>query len=674
MAFQFLSSSNLLIFILIFLSLIIFTAIYNTYRKQNKSHFLFRLALLSIFIFLLFNPVISYTSKKNKALSWAFFFDNSASLKYHISPSLVSINSGLDEIVDKIKKEEIENELFTFDSIISEKTSPITGNGQTTNLGKLADFISKREFAGSVIFTDGISTEGIEPILTFNNLDTPIYTVGIGNKNSLIDVFLNSVEAPTVAVKNERVNVSIEIQSIGDIDDQFSVSLYDGSRLIASKYINLYGNGSKALANFQFQTNSIGRQKFSAQVSSLSDEVNIQNNKQNFDILVIKDKYKVALITGSPNKNTSVIKKTLFSNQRIDVDHYIKISPSKFNKDIRSFWGTPYDLIMFDNYPIEPLKANFIRVLAKKIISQQSSLMLIAGANQTNESTADLLPLIGLESGKELEELSDDQFWDFEDETTFSNDIPPLKQKLFLSEFQEGSDAVATFESGWPLLIRTKKNNLRSVAISASNINKLFFNKNSINAFSKLFIESIEWLIQSGVSSENFFRTNRDYYQQGEIVYLSGSNVFNKDDLANFRIDVLKNEKIILSKKIDYNIDLKKWESSFRAPNPGKYNLEIYSNSDTEPIQTNDFKVLESQVELNQVYLNDVVLKQISSSNQGAYLSWENRDQIFDFIEKKEKEEVKANVIKFKDNTVILIMALLLLCSEWAFRKQKGMF
>ena len=77
--------------------------------------------------------------------------------------------------------------MFTFDSIISEKTSPITGNGQTTNLGKLADFISKREFAGSVIFTDGISTEGIEPILTFNNLDTPIYTVGIGNKNSLID-------------------------------------------------------------------------------------------------------------------------------------------------------------------------------------------------------------------------------------------------------------------------------------------------------------------------------------------------------------------------------------------------------------------------------------------------------------------------------------------------------
>ena len=42
--------------------------------------------------------------------------------------------------------------------------------------------------------------------------------------------------------------------------------------------------------------------------------------------------------------------------------------------------------------------------------------------------------------------------------------------------------------------------------------------------------------------------------------------------------------------------------------------------------------------------------------------------------EKKEKEEVKANVIKFKDNTVILIMALILLCSEWAFRKQKGMF
>ena len=66
--------------------------------------------------------------------------------------------------------------------------------------------------------------------------------------------------------------------------------------------------GSKNETNFQFSANEIGRQNYEIRVSSVKDEVNIKNNRQNFSLLVLKDQYKVALITGSPNKNTSKIK------------------------------------------------------------------------------------------------------------------------------------------------------------------------------------------------------------------------------------------------------------------------------------------------------------------------------------------------------------------------------
>ena len=172
----------------------------------------------------------------------------------------------------------------------------------------------------------------MNPRLSFKNSKIPIYSIGIGNQNSLVDIFLSSINTPTVAIKNERINVAIDIQSIGDINDRFSVSLYENKKLIASKYVRLYGMGSKVTANFQFEPKALGKQQYTAQVSSVADEVNINNNKQNFNILILKDKYRVGLITGSPNKNTSIIKKSLSKNKRIVVDHYVKISESDFKK------------------------------------------------------------------------------------------------------------------------------------------------------------------------------------------------------------------------------------------------------------------------------------------------------------------------------------------------------
>lgn len=673
MGFQFLSFTSPLISILILFSIAIYLYLIRFYGLKHKGLYAIRLSILSFLIFLLFNPIISYDTEKIKNLKWAVFLDNSASIKYHKSPSLASVNIGISQIFSRMKKEDIKYQVHSFDSKIEISDGILNGEGQTTNLGNLAEYISEQDFAGGIIFTDGISNEGLNPRLSFKNSKIPIYSIGIGNQNSLVDIFLNSINTPTVAIKNERINVAIDIQSIGDINDRFSVSLYENKKLIASKYVRLYGMGSKVTANFQFEPKALGKQQYTAQVSSLADEVNINNNKQNFNILILKDKYRVGLITGSPNKNTSIIKKSLSKNKRIVVDHYVKISESDFSKNIKSFWQTSYDLIIFDNYPINPFPTNFIRVLAKKGIAQQSALMLIAGPNQTNESISGLEKLLGLGSVEKFEEFEDDQFWDFEDQSYFFKDLPPMKQALYLGGLEDKSKTIATFESGWPLLIRGN-NKFRSVTIASSNINKLYYNKGTVDSFSKLFSESIEWLIKSGVTTENFFQMNRDYYQQGEIAYLSGSDITKKNDSTNFYLKVTKNDEVALSKEIDYNIDSKKWEVNFRAPKAGIYQFEIYSNTSTKPIQTDEFTVLESQVELNQVYLNEALLKEISIASKGSYMKWEDRDKIFEYLKKKEKREVKANVIKFKENIFILVLIVILLCSEWFSRKQKGFF
>ena len=162
-----------------------------------------------------------------------------------------------------------------------------------------------------MIISDGLITEGKDPIKDFQEFDFPIHTIGIGEGSELVDVTIESIDAPTVVLKSDWVDVNITIQSVGNIGDRLSVSLYNNRELQGSKHIRLMGMESKKEINFRFRPKEIGKQQYEVRISSVEDEIDIQNNRQKFSLLVLKDRYKVALLTGSPNKNTSVLKQKI---------------------------------------------------------------------------------------------------------------------------------------------------------------------------------------------------------------------------------------------------------------------------------------------------------------------------------------------------------------------------
>ena len=68
--------------------------------------------------------------------------------------------------------------------------------------------------AGAVIISDGQNNNGINPKSLIKNIKVPVYTLGIGETKPLIDLSIESVDAPTVAVKGENVNIKATINSI----------------------------------------------------------------------------------------------------------------------------------------------------------------------------------------------------------------------------------------------------------------------------------------------------------------------------------------------------------------------------------------------------------------------------------------------------------------------------
>ena len=683
MDFEFLYQADLVLWVILFIGTGLFVYLYKIIFNEKWHQFLISYRIIIFFILgiLLFNPVINFSGEKEKKLDWAIFIDNSASIKYHQTPSINAVQLGIESLVNKLSEKDISYHLYQFADNIQKVNSPqLIGNGVTTNIGIIPETIKQlgNQIAGVVIISDGLITEGKDPIKDFQEFDFPIHTIGIGEGSELVDVTIESIDAPTVVLKSDWVDVNITIQSVGNIGDRLSVSLYNNRELQGSKHIRLMGMESKKEINFRFRPKEIGKQQYEVRISSVEDEIDIQNNRQKFSLLVLKDRYKVALLTGSPNKNTSVLKRKLKNNPRVELDHFIRITETRFQPAIKTFWESPYELIIFDNYPIKPLSSNFVRILGKKLLSNQSALFLILGPNQTIVSFNGITSILGVVTEDSTIE-SNRFYWEFVDEQIDAGgNFPPLKQNILITGKQVSSDTLAVTEQGWPLWLRNQNGTIRTMIWTSPELNTLYFHDQKLSqegSFSVIWNQSISWLLKSGGEHENFFRLNKNRYQQGEMVQVTGTQPFEKtqDKTENIIINVTHGSTDIITRDILYNIEEQRWLGEFRAPGPGEYNYSIQLGSNQDPIQTGTFQILESQIELNQVYLNKKLLATISNSTDGQFFVWDSRDSLFSEINPKVRREFKAEIIKFNESRVLLIIMILLLCVEWFIRRNRGL-
>ena len=72
-------------------------------------------------------------------------------------------------------------------------------------------------------------------------------------------------------------------------------------------------------------------------------------------------------------------------------------------------------------------------------------------------------------------------------------------------------------------------------------------------------------------------------------------------------------------------------------------------------------------------HLNEKLLKDISATNSGKYFNWNNRELVLGEMPQKGKQEIRANMIIFKDSLSLLLLILIFICTEWILRKKRGL-
>ena len=413
---------------------------------------------------------------------------------------------------------------------------------------------------------------------------------------------------------------------------------------------------------------------------------------------VMKDKYNIAIITGAPNYNTRVIKKHLNTGNN-QIDHFV-YRENKFIPNIKNFWEKKYEVVIFDNNPVISNSQEWeslLRVFTKKLISQNTSFFVIPGPEVHVNSMNKYLKIIDLNILEFLKDDNKNNVWGFSDswfQNFYTNDskmtsndfesLPPQNPAFKILEESTSNNnfnyaQYISEKHSTPLLILGEKKSLRYAVWNSTDLAsikyKLINTKNSFvldNTLNKIF----NWLMKKGGNQEFIFRTDKNSYQQGEEVILSGKALnYNNNIINEGTVELFYGDNLLGSKPLFYDINKNEYKSRFWAPKPGKvkYIINMNRGLDSYEVSSGIFEVQESHVELNRIFLNQDKLKNISSSSGGQFAYWANSDMLLDHINIVNKKDNFVIKYTLRNNYFFISIIFMILTIEWLLRRRLGL-
>ncbi len=170
----------------------------------------------------------------------------------------------------------------------------------------LAD-VAGRDLSGIVLFTDGRSTTGPDPLSVAQTADilsgeddgAPIVTVPVGSGAAMADIALLDVLAPAQVARGDTSAVVATVGSSGFDNRRVKVKLTEGDRVHDEAELLLRGD-ERQQVSLAFPAEQPGTHLLTVTVAENTEELVQANNQQGVSIQVDEDQWKLLYLEGYP--------------------------------------------------------------------------------------------------------------------------------------------------------------------------------------------------------------------------------------------------------------------------------------------------------------------------------------------------------------------------------------
>lgn len=661
------------------------------------------LALL-ITVLILFEPILSLSKKLLLEPLNYIYIDNSRSMQ-------VEDGTNRSETISKITEQIIDNEdignieycIFGNEPrTIEEDSLPkIDFSDGVTNISELLhpDNFKDKNVSSVTIISDGVYTDGSNPVYSAENPGIPVFTIGIGDTTRRNDLEIKKVLFNDVLYSGTQTNVIATVQNKGFEGQTVTASLYEDELLVDQKIITLNRNGIQNV-NFLYSPKESGEKKMATTISGLKGEFTNANNKKVFYINVLSNKIKILLLAGSPSSDLSFIRNALQTDGNLSANSLTQIGLNEFledsdfsiidSADIFFLIGfpsreTPNELLSLIGNRIQEKKIPFFISVSPKVdlprlLSLQSELPI--NINRVFPGSREVQPKISInEINNPLLKSSNQDIV-----STWEN-LPPILQPSSNFIPKPESRVLANIKLdnkvlNSPLILTRNLSNRRSVAVLAGDIWrwKLQTAYRDVNIFDNFILNCVKWLNTTDEEKRVTIQSSKRNYSLGETVEFSARVL---DESLNPVTDA-KITVEISSDENNYTIELQNvglglFDGSMQINETGDFVITGKAEQNGKMLGTDGstFNMGELEIEMVNPVMNYSMLYLLANESGGEYFE---PDEVEEWLEKlieinrvSSKEKIITSEVSLWSDEIMLIIVIVLFGLEWFIRKRSGM-
>jgi hypothetical protein len=577
---------------------------------------------------------------------------------------------------------------YSFGSKVSDGIDSVNFDQKLTNFSALLNEIytrySGRNLGAIVLASDGLYNKGSNPVYSYKKLNVPVYTIALGDTTVHKDVLIADVAANRLAYLGNKFPVEITVEGRKAAGENALLTVSRKGNVLFSQNIAFTSNRNSLAVPLTIDASEIGLQKYSVHLTTVSNEITLANNHQDFFIDVLDNRQKILILAYAPHPDINAIRDAISSNESYKVDTRLA---KDFSGDL-----TAYSMVIFHQLPGNGSIGSSAVVNA---IEQKIPSLFVWGSNTDFRAFTQLDLGFGLNNyTNNVTDISAsyaDEFSLFTLEPEVSGMIkamPPLAVPFGDFSFSPGVTSLAFQQVGQ---IKTKK---PCIAFNQVDDNKIglicgegiwrwklnsFFQFDDDKNFNELITKTVQYLASKEDKSLFRVRCKNDFPEDESVQFDA--------ELYNQSFEAINNREITLR---IFSEDGKEFNYTF-SPNGsmyklnagklpvGNYSYEALVNSDTGLLkERGEFSVSPLQFEIVNTIADHRLLYQFAQDNNGEMVYPSNMGALPGMI--KEKKEIVS--VSYENKTLddlinyswILILILILLSAEWLLRKRAGTY
>ncbi|MXZ75415.1 MAG: hypothetical protein F4207_11625 [Gemmatimonadetes bacterium] len=682
-----------------------------------------RIAAAAVALAVLSDPVSRMVLERTESPRLAVLVDTSASMG--LTDRLGRRNEVLASVLSGDALHALESRHRVHRYRFAENLSPLpedvidslSTEGTGTDIGGAMSFLEGGSGAGrfgaAVLVTDGNFTAGRDPLRVAEDLDMPVYTVGIGDTLGVRDIGVSHLAVNEVVYTGSNVPIEVGVRGRGFGSVRVPVILRDEGRILQSEEVTLDDTDEERTVVFHVVPETEGIHRYQVEVPELDGEITAGNNRREFAISVLKSGLRVLYIEGAPRADMGFLKRSMEKDANLEVTSIL------FRPDDRTFpepmpasrtdWFS-YDLVILGSVDYERIRP-WAPLLVAFVEERGGGLIAFGGPHSfemggyAGTPVGDLMPFAIAASARGLSEeafvpdLTSDgrthPITRLDDDPAESErrwlELPPLPGMNQVGRAKPGATVLArhptwrTEDERTPVIAEHRYGQGRVLAIAAQGLwrwDLMMWGSGGTNAaYERFWNNAVRWITVREGSRRIRVVSDKLQYHGGETIRFDGQ-VYDENyrpvEGAELTVTVRPAQDEADALQINLTSTgqgFGRYAGRLQFLPAGAYSFEASAVLSGVPIGTDrgGFVVGEAGAEFERTRMNRELLVQLADMTGGGFYLPSDIDRMADDIELDEITVQESRTVSLWNHPGVLALLVCLLAAEWFYRRYLGM-